>query len=376
MNKVIVVGEGIVGASVAYQLARSGVEVITVDAVRRGQATAAGAGIVSPGGTTSQLPEFNQLMAESFNHYEWLIPQLAEEGESDTGFETVGELLVALDNEEQSLLQEVHRIAAQRHADGVRGIGDVQIVDGQTSREMFPALSAIRGALYIPGAARLDGRKLRLALLTAAERRGITRINGEARLLVESGTVRGVQVDDQSFESDAVVIAGGAWSNDLLNAIDFEVPVEPQRGQIAHLSMPGVETAAWPILATFQRHYILTFPSNRVVAGATREDGSGFDYRLTAGGVHQVLESAFSIAAGLRIATLEEVRIGFRPKSLDGLPILGPVPGHDNVHLATGHGPAGLSLGAHSGALVADFILGNEVQMDLSPYSASRFVQD
>jgi D-amino-acid dehydrogenase len=373
MNKVIVIGEGIVGASVAYQLVRVGVDVITIDAGQKGQATAAGPGIVSPGGTTSQLPEFNQLMAQSFSHYEWLIPQLAEEGESDTGFETVGELLLALDDDEQSLLKDAERVARQRHAEGVRGIGDVQIIDGHASRAMFPAISDIREALYIPGAARLDGRKLRLALLSAAERYGITRINGDAQLLVENNRVRGVIVDGQRFESDAVVVAGGAWSADLLEPIGFNVPVEPQRGQIAHLSLPDVDTSAWPILATFQRHYILTFPANRVVAGATREVGSGFDYRLTAGGVHQVLESAFSIADGLRVATLEEVRIGFRPVSIDGLPILGKVPRQDNLYLATGHGPAGLSLGAHSGTLVANLILGNDLDVDLTPYHPDRF---
>jgi D-amino-acid dehydrogenase len=375
MNKVVVVGEGIVGASTAYHLARTGIDVTTVDASRDGQATAAGAGIVSPSGTTSQLPEFNQLMAESFSHYEWLIPQLTEEGESDTGFETVGELLVALDDVEDKLLDDARHIAEQRHADGVRGIGEVELVDMQTAKRMFPALSDIPRALHIPGAARLDGRKLRLALLGAAEKHGLTRISGEAELLAENGDVSGVTVGGRSIESDAVVVAGGAWSNNLLGAIGFEVPVEPQRGQIAHISVPETETSAWPILATFQRHYILTFPRNRVVAGATREDGSGFDYRMTAGGVAEVLESGFSIASGLRSATLEEVRIGFRPKSVDGLPILGKVPGQERLYLATGHGPAGLSLGAHSGAMVADLILGNEISFDLEPYSPTRFSQ-
>jgi D-amino-acid dehydrogenase len=373
MNSVIVIGEGIVGASVAYHLTCAGVSVMTVDASREGQATAAGAGIVSPGGTTSNIPVFNRLMAESFAHYEWLIPQLAEEGEPHTGFETVGELLVALDDDEQDLLEEMRQIAEGRKSDGVPGIGDLALVDTTTAREMFPPLSEIRGALHIAGAARIDGRQLRMALIGAAEKRGLKRISGEARLAHENAFLRGVLVNGERFDADAVVVAGGAWSGDLLRELDFTLPIEPQRGQIAHMSVPGQQTSNWPILATFQRHYILTFPTNRVVAGATREDGSGFDYRLTAGGVAEVLESAFSIADGLRAATLEEIRIGFRPKSVDGLPILGKVPGQDNLYLATGHGPAGLSLGAHSGALVADLVLGKDVDVDLSPYRPDRF---
>jgi D-amino-acid dehydrogenase len=373
MNRVIVVGEGIVGASVAYHLTKQGISVTTVDAVRDGQATAAGAGIVSPGGTVSRVPAFNALMAASFEHYERLIPELAEFGEADTGFQVVGALVVALDDHEQDRLNEVRQFAESRRSEGVRGIGDVEFVDAKASREMFPALGEIRSALHIPGAARLDGRLLRNGLIRAAESRGLQRIRGEARLSPDNDLVNGVVVDGERIDADAVVLAGGAWSRELVRDLGLNLPIEPQRGQIAHLSMPGATTTEWPILSTFRGHYLLTFPSNRVVVGATREDGSGFDYRLTAGGVSEVLESAFSVASGLRAATLDEVRIGFRPKSPDDLPVLGRVPGQQHLFVATGHGPAGLSLGAHSGAVVADLVLGNDASIDLAPYSLARF---
>ncbi len=373
MDRVIVIGEGIVGASVAFHLSRSGVSVKTVDSQRDGRATSAGAGIVSPGGTTSTVPETNLLMAEAFAHYEWLIPYLREHVSADTGFDVVGELFVALDDRELRMLDDVRSVAEQRRNEGVRGIGDVEMVDPRSAQEMFPALSDIAGAVHISGAARIDGRGLRQAMLDAASAHGLERIEGDATLLVENGSVRGVIADGRRIEADAVVLAGGAWTGELTGELGFDVPVEPQRGQIAHLTVPNNETTNWPILATFARNYILTFPTNRVVAGATREDGSGFDYRLTAGGVHEVLDAAFALANGLRSATLEDVRIGFRPKSPDGLPILGQVPGQERLFLATGHGPAGLSLGAHSGAMVADLILGNNVAIDLSPYRPDRF---
>jgi D-amino-acid dehydrogenase len=370
---VIVIGEGIVGASVAYHLVRAGVRVTTIDASRNGQATAAGAGIVSPGGTTSVIPDFNRLMAAAFDHYQWLIPQLAEDGETETGFETVGELLVALDDDEHEQLSAQHEVASQRRDDGVGGIGELSIVDNQTAHEMFPALSEIRGALYIPDAARLDGRLLRNALLSAAEKHGLERRTGTGTMLHDNGNVRGVQVGGERIDADAVVLATGAWTAELLSELRIDIPIAPQRGQIAHLSMPDQVTRHWPIIATFQRHYVLTFPENRVVAGATRETGSGFDYRLTAGGVRDVLDAAFSVADGLRTASLDEVRIGFRPMSPDNLPILGPIIGQDGLFIATGHGPAGLSLGAHTGAIIADMIQGNNIQIDLEPYSPDRF---
>jgi len=139
------------------------------------------------------------------------------------------------------------------------------------------------------------------------------------------------------------------------------------------MSMPGVETGDWPIVQGFHSQYLLAFRPDRIVAGATRETGSGFDYRLTVGGTHDVLSQALRVAPGLAGATVREWRIGMRPASPDGNPILGPAPGLDNVFLATGHGPSGLQLGPYSGALATDLALGKPVELDLTPYAAARF---
>lgn len=180
-------------------------------------------------------------------------------------------------------------------------------------------------------------------------------------------------VDGQPLPADAVIIAGGAWSNVLGDALGFNLPIYPQRGQILHLGMPGSDTSRWPIILGFHAHYILTFPRDRVVAGATREDGAGYDYRVTAGGVHEALGEALRIAPGLAGATLREVRAGLRPASPDNLPVLGPAPGLRNVYLASGHGASGLQLGPYSGAVVADMLQGKPVSIDVTPFAAQRF---
>jgi len=107
--------------------------------------------------------------------------------------------------------------------------------------------------------------------------------------------------------------------------------------------------------------------------GATRETGSGFDVRATAGGVREVLNVGLGVAPGLAGATLAEIRVGLRPLSADGLPILGRAPGYENLYLCTGHGPSGLQLGPISGALTARLILGQEPAVDLRPFAAARF---
>src|SRR5262249_46377111 len=101
--------------------------------------------------------------------------------------------------------------------------------------------------------------------------------------------------------------------------------------------------------------------------------GSGFDVRATAAGVHEVLSEALRVAPGLATATLREVRIGLRPATPDALPVLGPAPGVRGVYLATGHGPTGLQLGPYSGKLVADMMLGAQIETDIGAFAVTRF---
>lgn len=377
VNDVIVVGGGIVGASAAYALARRGARVALVDRGDAGQATAAGAGIISPGTSIRPLPAFFTIGRPASAFYEPLLAQLAEDGETASGYEVAGLLHVATSEDEAARLPELARLFEQRRAAGFAHIGTVTRLTGDEARALFPALGQIASALHTTGAARVDGRLLRDALRRAAEKRGARILTGDAALVVAGNRVEAVAVDGERLPAGAVILAGGAWSAGLGEALGVALPVFPQRGQILHLELPGAETGRWPIVVGFHSHYLLTFPANRVVAGATRESESGFDVRMTAGGVHEALGEALRVAPGLVGATLREVRIGLRPASPDGLPILGRLPGYANIYAATGHGPSGLQLGPYSGALVASLAQGEPppAELDLAPFAPERFQQ-
>lgn len=373
MNEVAVIGGGIVGASVAYRLARSQVRVTLVDRADQGQATAAGAGIISPGTSIKSPDAFFPLAFRAVEYYEELLVQLAEDGETRTGYETVGLLHVATDEDEAARLPGLLRLLDERRAAGVRNLGETSLLNSAEASQLFPPLLQTYGAVHTSGAARVDGRLLRDAMLRAAEKHGARRLNGSASLVMQSGSVVGGTVGDQTLPVDAVIVAGGAWSGKLATSLGLKLPIYPQRGQILHLEVSDGDTSHWPIVVGFHSHYLLTFPPNRVVAGATREDDSGFEYRMTAGGVHEALSEALRVAPGLVSATLREVRIGLRPATPDGLPILGRIQAAPNLLVVTGHGSSGLQLGPYSGALVADLMRGEAAPIDLTPFAPERF---
>jgi D-amino-acid dehydrogenase len=371
----IVIGGGLLGTATAYHLVTTGARTLLLDRADTGRATDAGAGIISPE-TNSRDPEaWFELAAAAAAYYPELIDRLQSEQAGDTGYARCGRLVVAATEDEIEPLACARRIVFERQRRrGKPSIEDLHEVSPAQARELFPPLAAVHGAIYSRVGARVDGRLLNRALRTAAEARGLTvRAGAVDRLVIERERVVGVVGDGETLAAGAVAIAGGAWSEAFGVQLGVRIPVAPQRGQIIHLGLRGTDTSRWPIVSAFHEHYLVAWPDSRVVAGATRETGSGFTPHTTAGGVRKVLAEALRVAPGLAGAEIREIRVGLRPLTSDTLPVLGPVPGVAGIFLVTGHGPTGLTLGPLSGKLVAVQMLGKAPQLDLSPFSVARF---
>jgi D-amino-acid dehydrogenase len=359
----IIIGAGILGASTAFHLAAAGATVTIVDANLDGRATAAGAGIICPWVSGAEDAAFMRLYTGGGEYYPDLIGHLAETKETETGYRRSGAMLVSADTSELDWLE---RMAGSRR---VEAMGAITRLDAHEARRAFPPLRHDFGGVHIERGARVDGRMLTAALLRAAERLGVKRRNGHARPVVTSGRSVGVEIDGEPVAADTVILTAGAWGDAVLRAIGGRLPVEPQRGQIVHLHLPEQDTRGWPVILPPGSHYIVPFDGGRVVVGATRETGAGFDYRVTAAGQHEVLTEALNIAPGLGEASLVETRIGFRPATAGIRPMLGWVPGIEGLALGNGLGAAGLTIGPFGGRLLADLVLGRTPAIDLAPFS-------
>ena len=181
---------------------------------RRGLARAGdrrGAGIICPWTAAVDDPAWYGFARAAARQYPALIADLEERGEADVSYARVGALLAG---DHDQLEQARQRLTARRAA--APEMGEVALLDDRQARELFPPLRAGAAALFIPGAARVDGRRLAAALTRAATRLGATTRTGEAKLAYRVSRVTGVTVDGELIEADAVVVAAGAWTAPLL----------------------------------------------------------------------------------------------------------------------------------------------------------------
>ncbi|HMF27844.1 MAG TPA: FAD-dependent oxidoreductase, partial [Candidatus Cybelea sp.] len=215
----------------------------------------------------------------------------------------------------------------------------------------------------------VDNRRLGRALVAACEARGV-HIEQSFSMAVEcdSRRVLGVRTDRGFNGARAVVNACGAWAAQLRGLPRSCVPpIEPVKGQMIALNVPVgfAHRATWVPGA-----YLVPRDDGRLLIGATVES-SGFDERVTAEGVHELLHAALNAAPSLGSFTVTESWAGLRPGTPDGLPLLGKTD-VDGFFLATGHYRNGILLAPVTARSIADAI---EVadSTALEPFSIARF---
>lgn len=367
MKEIIVIGAGILGASAAYHLAKSGASVTVVDRHDAGQATDAAAGIICPWISQRRNKAWYSLAKNGAAYYSSLIEQLEEDGETQMGYKRVGAISL---NTDEGKLSKMEERAIQRRQDAPE-IGEINRLTAKETAESFPPLSGEFSSVHIGGAARVNGRAIRQALENAAKKHGARFILGSAEIETDGKLVTGVRVGEDVYIADCVIVTAGAWADQLLSPLGLRLKLTSQKAQIVHLQQEDMQTDNWPVVMPPNDQYILAFDNGQIVIGATHEDHTDFDNRVTAGGLLEVFHKALSIAPGLADSTFKETRVGFRPFTPNFLPIIGEVPGYKGLLLANGLGASGLTVGPYLGGELAKIALGVPVSIDLSLYDVA-----
>ncbi|MCV4230782.1 FAD-binding oxidoreductase [Virgibacillus sp. LDC1] len=374
MKKVIVIGSGILGASTAYQLAKMGAEVLMIDRKDKGQATDAAAGIICPWLSQRRNQAWYQLAKAGARFYPELVKELISEGETETGYAQVGALSI---HDDLDKIRKMEERAQIRKTDAPE-IGEITRLNEEETHERFPLLGEGYHSVHISGAARIDGRALRDALIRSAQRNGAKLINGDAALLYQGNRVTGATVGANSFAADEVIVCAGAWANQLLQPLGIHFQVRFQKAQIMHVEAAEQEdTGSWPVVMPPSDQYLLSFDNQKIVIGATHEnDVKGYDTRVTAGGMQEILNKGLALAPGLADSTFQEARVGFRPFTPGFLPVIGDVPGWEGLITANGLGASGLTMGPFIGSQLAKLALRMPLDIDIRDYDVRKAMDE
>jgi len=361
---VVIVGGGVIGLSIARELARRGVsEIVLCDKSELGkEASWAAGGILAPQVEADCADDFFKLATASRDLYPSFAQALHDETGIDVELNQTGTLYVAFSEDEEVELRE--RFEWQQPA-GLR----VEWLNGTDVRWLEPNVSAeVRYALRFPDDWQVENRKLVAALIPANERLGVTLFPNcpVTSLRVDRDRVAGIETANGTISAAVVVLCAGAWTSSLTSSTS--APIEPVRGQM--LCFKPKQQIAHHVIYS-KRGYVVPRGDGRVLAGSTSEH-VGFDKRVTDEGISSIKSMAFEIAPTLDGAPLLDSWAGFRPRAIDDLPLLGPDAGVQGLFYATGHYRNGILLAPITAHVMADLIHGVSSSF-IEAFSPNRF---
>lgn len=363
---VVIVGAGVAGCAVAYELTRLGVRPLVVE--REGVASGASGGALGDLNTLTGAglkgPLF-PLARTSLEMHQGLHGLLRDETGFDSALRMVPSLMVALDGSDVAGLRaEVPRLRD-------RGFESDWLTTDEV-RALEPALSPeAGGAVRTEGMGMLSASVLTTSLLQAAERRGATLRHGEVRGLEWDGDrVVGVTVGDKRVACGSVVLAVGPWSAHLGAWLGTPVPVRPVKGQIVRLRAPGAPVGHY--ISSRDDTYAVFKEDGLTWTGTTMEE-AGFDTATTLEVRDDILRRVHRLLPGFGEAEVVLQTACLRPVTDDGLPIIGAVPGLRGVYVATGGGRKGILLGPVMGKAVADLVVHGATDLPIDPFGLGRF---
>jgi glycine oxidase len=217
----------------------------------------------------------------------------------------------------------------------------------------------------------VNNQRLVVAYAQAAVAAGVWVRSGAAvtRLVVEDRHARGVVAGGERFDGDAVLVAAGAWTGELLGTANLSLPVEPRRGQMVGL-------VHVPPVVTHCIHgadvYLVPRPSGELLIGATVER-VGFQRAVTAEGIAVLLRAALALVPALGSLSVSRTWHGFRPWAPDSLPVLGPWPGVEGLWVATAHFRNGILLAPITAALMTEWITQGRTSLSVKDFRPDRF---
>jgi len=360
-----VVGGGAIGSAVALEVRQRGHRVTLLERQTIGNgASSNNAGLLVPEVRPDAPPVLARFWQRSLEEYQPFLQAITEITGNTILVERLGRLQVWLNGGD---IEDLRKHAAAQQEAGIRA----EVLDPAAVNALEPKLiGEVIGAVLFPDHCRLDAAAMTASAADAARKLGATiREDQEVfSLLTEGDRVSGVQLRAESIRSDWVILCAGAASGSM-RGLASTLPVRPVKGQVIICRPPTRQIrtiiAAPPIIGG-----LIPLPDGRMLIASTYED-AGFDVRPTAGAARDLLAGALTVLPDLRDAALEGTRVGLRPFTPDGMPIVGKA--QDGLLVATGHGRMGIVSTPLTARVIADLVDSREPSMPLEAFRPDRF---
>jgi glycine oxidase len=361
---VLIIGGGIIGCALARELAHAHLQVIVVERGLVGSgASSAAAGLLSPAFGAVPTGPLADLCYQSAAMYETWIEELRLEDCQDVGFRRHGLLEVWRDRREEE--------QGRRNLDHLPSGYAAAVLSVDEIRRLEPNLAGatVGGVLY-PNDAQVDAARLTQTLARICHLAGATIHENQPvmRVAREGDRITAVHTVSSSYWPGIVVVAAGAWSGGLAEAMGLDLPTHPVKGQLLQ-AQARVSPVRRPVHAGSA--LFVPLADGSLVLGVTVED-VGFDEQVTLHGVGAIIRDTCALYPGVAGLPLARAWAGLRPATPDGLPYMGPLEPLSNLWVSTGHFRKGILLAPLCGQLVAQSILADEVDAALLPFKPTR----
>ncbi len=383
MPDVLIIGGGVIGLSLAWDLAQHGQSVQVIDRGEPGkEASWAGAGILPPASWKTALHPYDQLRALSSElHPQWAAALSLQTG-IDTGYRLCGGIYLARTPGETASLMawagaaadegiEVRRLNERElEESGVTTWGRLLACPGSGGQDTGHSKKLL-AAYFLPHEAQLRNPRHLQALRIACEQWGVEITPGvEAQGFdIRAGRLAAVITSADPLQARQFCFTSGAWTGKLCTRLGIPLGILPIRGQMV-LFNTGEASSLKPIVTEGSR-YLVPRDDGRVLAGSTEEE-VGFDKSTTEEAIADLTSFARGLIPALENAPVERTWAGLRPASFDGLPYLGPLPGLSNCFIASGHFRSGLYLSPATAVVMSQLLRGEQPRIDLGPFRVLR----
>ncbi len=364
-SDVVVIGAGIVGCAVAYELARRGVRVQVIDRRSVGQgATQASAGVLAPFIEAHDRGPLLDLAVRSLDLYDQFVARVVEDSGAAVQYVRTGTLEIASDEAGAARLDAIHATCTKWGIPSRR-------IDGDAVRDAEPHLApSVTAGLLVEWHGFVGAADLTAALKRAATAHGVVfRTSAEATRVRANGATVRVEISHDAIHCEAVVVAAGSWSGRVEVDSATQLPIRPVRGQLLHVGWPSppLRRVVWA-----PDCYLVPWSDGSVLIGATVEE-VGFDERATVTGVRSLLDATARVAPEVEQASFLEARVGLRPATPDELPVIGPSASVPGLVYACGHFRNGILLAPLTAALLGDLLVDQRRDAALDITTPSRF---